>query len=98
MTTRRLVALALNDTDMERVEASAYEGSTIRLLFHLCRTAHPDLRVERTQQQMADHLGLTQPSVSRSMAKLLADGYLLQEDGRWRLRPGLVSRRYARSA
>lgn len=82
--------LLLNDTDMEWLESSTYEGSTIRVLLHLCRTARPDLGVARTQQEVALHLGITQASVSRSMARLLADGFLLRTDGRWSLRPGLL--------
>jgi len=71
----------------ENLEQSGYDGVTLRLLIHLGRTVDSSGLIDRTQVEIAQYLGTSQASISRSMKKLLKDGHLFKRGRSWFVNP-----------
>lgn len=71
----------------EKLEQSGYDGVTLRLLLRFIRTTDSTGLIDKTQKELAALLDTTQPTVSRSMKKLLKDGHLFKRGRSWFLNP-----------
>lgn len=71
----------------EKLEESGYDGVTLRLLIRLARTTDSSGLIEKTQVELAKLLNTTQPTISRSMKKLLKDGHVFKRGRSWFLNP-----------
>lgn len=71
----------------EKLEQSGYDGVTLRLLLRFIRTCDSSGLIDKTQKELAVLLDTTQPTVSRSMKKLLKDGHLYKRGRSWFLNP-----------
>ena len=71
----------------EKLEESSYDGVTLRLLLRFIRTTDSTGLIDKTQKELAVLLNTTQPTVSRSMKKLLKDGHLYKRGRSWFLNP-----------
>lgn len=71
----------------ENLESSGYDGVTLRLLIRFIRTCDSTGLIDKTQKELAVLLNTTQPTISRSMKKLLKDGHLYKRGRSWFLNP-----------
>lgn len=69
------------------IEQSTYDGVTLRLLIHLARTTDSTGLIQSTQTELAQKLNTTQPTISRSLKKLMKDHHVYKRGRAWFVNP-----------